>query len=367
MNKRTILFWSGITLLFLMLNAFTQSEANPQIEAAPNGNEIPAIQNGSYVILGVMNKDTFMRDTFTLRRKGEMVEMKYLKLLRDNSGNFYFRSTDNKIEDPIRGRMDLEAQLFSAYSTNIETAYHGGSFTFRCQMPKKQGEDLIGYGVLDKGYRKYKKVDGKWKSFSVVKEKMFKVIIRRVAVLIKDVRDNQTYKTVQIGNQFWMAENCRYLKSTDAEKAPDGIYENVDTKNSKHGHFYTWDAAKRFACPAGWHLPTRDEWTTLKKHLKEKIAGAKLKSNSEWYGSQANDPNAYDKVGFGAFPAGYFNPETETYKDKGMHAFFWTDDGNKENNRLAWYENIFWDYPGVYEFTDQKNYGLNCRCVQDDY
>ena len=373
MEKKAVFLWFALTLIFLTLSAFTNEKKSPLSATdadTPDGN-IPSIQNGSYVILGVSKRDTFMRDTFTLSRKGQLVEMSYLKLVRDTLGNFLFKKKNRKIDNPVRGRMDIEAQVFSGYSSRKETAYHGGTFTFRCPMPKKQGDDLVGYGILDKGYRKYRRVktankEYKWEAYPVVARREFKVIIRRVAVLIKDARDNQTYKTIQIGNQFWMAENCRYLRNTDAEQPIEGIHENTDTKNPKHGHFYTWEAAKNHACPAGWHLPSREEWTVLKKYLQEKVAGAKLKSNTEWYGTQANNPNAFDKTGFAALPAGYYNPETQTYKDRGMHAFYWTEDGNKENNKLAWYENIFWDYPGVYEFTDQKRYGLNCRCLQDN-
>ena len=77
-----------------------------------------------------------------------------------------------------------------------------------------------------------------------------------------DQRDGKTYKTVKIGEQWIMAENFAY-------KPEQGNYWTYgdDTSNIlKYGYLYDWETAKKVA-PEGWHLPSLEEWKTLRKSL----------------------------------------------------------------------------------------------------
>ncbi|NLB63985.1 MAG: hypothetical protein GX801_07760 [Fibrobacter sp.] len=92
----------------------------------------------------------------------------------------------------------------------------------------------------------------------------------------EDERDSNVYKTVQIGNQTWMAENLRYLPSLNGTEDSEEDakyyvygYEGSDVDNAKntdnyktYGVLYNFVAAK-VACPAGWHLPSNTEWNAL--------------------------------------------------------------------------------------------------------
>ena len=150
-----------------------------------------------------------------------------------------------------------------------------------------------------------------------------------------DDRDGQTYKTVVIGSQTWMAENLNYgdLFGVCYLELPDNC--------SKYGRLYTWGEAMdydgvwstnavgcsgsncaaiepvRGVCPEGWHLPSDAEWKTLfvaiGDSLKASIIGddtvanyldvdaaAKIKSTSGW----PDELNGTDLYGFTVLPAG---------------------------------------------------------------
>ena len=100
-----------------------------------------------------------------------------------------------------------------------------------------------------------------------------------------------TYKTVKIGSQTWLAQNLRYVTTNSQCFDP----ENDDASCTKYGRAYQWaDAINnancsntttcspalsgtiRGICPSGWHLPTHNEWKTLKNAVEIE----ELKDNS---------------------------------------------------------------------------------------
>jgi len=102
--------------------------------------------------------------------------------------------------------------------------------------------------------------------------------------IVTDI-DGNIYKTLKIGNQWWMAENLKTTKFHDGTPIPNVTdndnwnrlyssaycwYQNdVANKNTKGGALYNGYAAmdSRNIAPTGWHVPTIDEWTTFKNYL----------------------------------------------------------------------------------------------------
>ena len=142
-----------------------------------------------------------------------------------------------------------------------------------------------------------------------------------------DSRDGQTYRTVTIGSQIWMAENLNY--KVDGSRCYGDSIENC----TKYGRYYTWEAALE-ACPEGWHLPDSTEWATLRESVGEDAAKA-LSSTTDWKNTALTDPSYYcgtayidlvgtDSYGFAVLPAGvYIDEEIDVVRSK-TQAWFWT-------------------------------------------
>jgi len=131
--------------------------------------------------------------------------------------------------------------------------------------------------------------------------------------------DGNTYRTVGIGTQVWMAENLHSTHYSDGAPIQSFAYNN-DTANARvYGRLYRWLAAMRNApsssaspsgvqgaCPQSWHVPSNAEWQQLIGFLGgESVAGGKLKEAGALHWSRQN--GATNESGFGALPAGWFD------------------------------------------------------------
>ena len=170
-----------------------------------------------------------------------------------------------------------------------------------------------------------------------------------------DTRDGQTYRTVKIGKQWWMAENINF-------KTEESWCYDDNPKNCKtYGRLYTWEAAKS-ACPSGWHLPTDDEWKTLVDYLGgSAVAGGKMK---EAYTKLWNSPNegATNSSGFTAIPGGR-RGSSDSFNDLGDGALFWA--AQEYDNSYAWGPSLGYGTAEVRRGEHNKMYGRSVRCVKD--
>jgi len=169
---------------------------------------------------------------------------------------------------------------------------------------------------------------------------------------IVDPRDGKTYKTVEIDNQTWMAENLNY--------ASDGsyCYNNEADSCSKYGRLYTW-AAARSVCPSGWHLPSSDEWSTLFTAVGgTSSAGKVLKSTTGWSGNG----NGTDSYGFGVLPAGY-RLYNGSFSTAGNYADFWSS--TEYDSDYAYFWSFYFYSVDVFRNNYGKGSGYSVRCLRD--
>ncbi|MEI7703661.1 MAG: FISUMP domain-containing protein [Deltaproteobacteria bacterium] len=131
----------------------------------------------------------------------------------------------------------------------------------------------------------------------------------------------RTYDTVQIGAQCWLAQNLDVGTRIDAPATQDPsgpsivkfCYDNDEDNCHVWGGLYQWNEAMlgsttpgaKGICPAGWHVPTTEEWTTLTTYVGgATTAGLALKSAGTSLWDARNTAN--NSSGFTAIPAGWF-------------------------------------------------------------
>jgi uncharacterized protein (TIGR02145 family) len=189
-----------------------------------------------------------------------------------------------------------------------------------------------------------------------------------------DPRDNRTYKTVQIGNQVWMAENLKYVLPAD-KKPRRGESERF--KYYFFGCLYSKDEVQA-ACPEGWHLASIAEWDSLESFLGEKAA-MRMKSEIVVYNYLRPNPDPYNcyrlegdtlshtislwdyngngdnSSGFDMVPGGYWEGKLVGV---GNGAYFWTAEGKIKEYQY----NDFGS--GKIKEDDDDFKGVSCRCVK---
>ena len=141
-----------------------------------------------------------------------------------------------------------------------------------------------------------------------------------------DERDGHVYKTIDVGNYTWFAQNLN-LEYNDGEgnSCPGSDPDSC----AKYGRMYTWAAAMdsvgifstkaqgcgdgvdcavilphRGVCPEGWHIPSNAEWEILLDSAGgASVAAPVLKSQMGWR-SNGSNTSGTDNLGFSAIPSG---------------------------------------------------------------
>ncbi len=221
--------------------------------------------------------------------------------------------------------------------------------------------------------------------------------------------DGNIYKTIKIGNQWWMAENLkvtRYNDSTTINKmvlniSPSSNIPDTTWANSKKGAYciyndenanakiygllYNWYAVSnsKNIAPVGWHIPSDDEWKTLEKQLgmnasdaektswrgtteAQKLKQLKLDESSgqpAWAKDQFGDLYENNQSGFSALAGGccMFNG---IWSDYGLTytGFWWS---STTNGNQVWYRYLDYKNTNIFRYYGAKTYGFSIRCVKN--
>ena len=198
---------------------------------------------------------------------------------------------------------------------------------------------------------------------------------------ITDVEGN-LYRTVNIGNQQWMAENLKVTLYNDGTTIPNisdvtqwqnnttgawCYYNNDEANNEKYGKLYNWYAVSKTTngnkniCPTGWHVPSDLEWKALIDYLGGwTVAGGKMKEvgTTIW-----NSPNtkASNESLFTGRPGG--TCDYGYYNDIGQTGAWWSSTIYYTTNALFHY--LYNSGGDVGSQHDGMGAGKSVRCIRD--
>jgi len=196
---------------------------------------------------------------------------------------------------------------------------------------------------------------------------------------VKDVEGN-TYPTIKIDDQWWMAENLTTTKFRGGDDIPNvtgqGEWANLQDAaycNSgndpviaeDYGRLYNWHAVTdgRKICPEGWHVSNDDDWSTLIDFLGgNQVAGGKLKQTGNEYWNNPNS-DATNESGFSALPGGVRNANTGDFAGMGSTGSWWSASAQNADNGYAW--GLTTINGAIAHYNLNKKSGLSVRCVKD--
>jgi uncharacterized protein (TIGR02145 family) len=208
------------------------------------------------------------------------------------------------------------------------------------------------------------------------------------------------YRTVAIGGQCWMKDNLNVgtyiVKTSNSNQTNDSIIEKFCYNNTEsacdnsYGGFYQWHEAVALSqvcdsqnpscsvstpqqgiCPTGWHIPTENEFYTLRSYLSVNgqggsgtSAGSKMKASSgdspTWDGTNSS--------GFDGIGSTYSDPNGQ-WATPSVSSVFWTSTWS-----MYWSGDNYSASPALssgsatFDVGGSPNidkFGFNVRCLKD--
>ena len=196
---------------------------------------------------------------------------------------------------------------------------------------------------------------------------------------VNDIEGN-SYKTVKIGTRIWMAENLKTKSYNDGTEIPliseastwsklttPGYcwYENNETEYKEtYGALYNgYTINTGNLCPAGWHVPEKEEWQQMIEFLTDSITGGgELKETGTTCWLTPNK-GASNVTGFKALASGIRYLEG-SYSLLFYSACFWsaTETGVKDE----WFISLYYGDATISLNHRSKNHGFSVRCIKDN-
>ena len=295
------------------------------------------------------------------------------------------RQDGSRLVDIIYNLTDADGD--EMYVTLQVSSDGGSTYSLTCtQVTGDVGIDVLsGNGkqiVWDAGIE-LPNVQGDNFFFKVIAEDMYVVDI-----------DGNVYRTVQIGNQVWMAENLKVTRYRNGDLIPTGhsnsawtglstgaqcVYNNnASNELDTYGRLYNWYAVvdSRGLATEGWRVPSDDDI----KQLEMALGMTQVEADAEgyrgtnqgshlagrvdlWYDGALDSNPQFGASGFNFLPGGGREWANEgSFVWATISGYFWSS--TEYDNSNGRYRNLAFDFTTVNRSCSYKPDGYSVRCVR---
>jgi len=156
----------------------------------------------------------------------------------------------------------------------------------------------------------------------------------------------------------------------------------IQANCAKYGRLYSWATAMgldascnsktcsgqiqpkhKGVCPSGWHIPSKEEWSTLENFVGLGDTGYKLKTTSGWQEFSSGQGNGTDNYGFAALPSGR-GSTSGNFNSINYGSYWWST--MEKDAGYSYYRYLDSGLTGLGgPGSFDKGYLFSIRCIQD--
>lgn len=201
---------------------------------------------------------------------------------------------------------------------------------------------------------------------------------------VKDKQGN-SYKTIKIGNQWWMQEDLNSTEFAEGKLilkvTEPSVWVNTTVPAymvGANGNLYNYAAVEKAEdiVPDGWHVATDDDFKKLEMELGMSVdevnknlwrgqnIATKLKEDYQkgaW--NYHKDVWGDNGSGFTALPCGCILFDGRPCEPNNLSQGYWWTSTTTDNE--VWFRYLDYKSNQVFRYVASKNYGMAIRCVKD--
>ena len=377
--KKTL---SLIVLIIIVLQAFAQvpQAFNYQAIARDSTGNILANQNVSFQI-------SILQDSLN----GEAVYTEVQNVLTNQIGVVSFEIGNGNVNSGVFTKINwsngiyfLQIELDETGGTNYKLMGISQLFSVPYSLEAQEAAHARSLSLTGGNGREYEVTVDENGALAIS-------IVWLCGDTLTDLRDNQKYTTVQIGDQCWMDKNINIGTRIDAANnmVNDSTIEkycinNLESNCDIWGGLYQWSEIMEYdttpgtqgICTPGWHLPSDEEWKILEGTVDSQYgvgdsiwdltgdrgldAGGMLKETGTLHWNFPNT-GATNEYGYTALPAGSRNTDA-SFPGLLLYGRFWT---SSEDNTNAYRRVLSSFRADIARDASNKLFGLSVRCIRD--